>query len=172
MKKNAAILFLALSGYVGANTLPVTTLQELYEVYATLNTCHQYGYIGNEGLTVLDKFIQGNRYQDNTGNITTLTKDNINYYHSLQDSFVLEQQIKSTGINQSGIRLQIKTFCDQMNATAGGKLGVKTHIISPDNLPASAKPVFKKPSPNNAQTIPEDHPMKWENSPVQGIPIQ
>lgn len=37
MKKNAAILFLALSGYVGANTLPVTTLQELYEVYATLS---------------------------------------------------------------------------------------------------------------------------------------
>ncbi|HHF8008250.1 TPA: hypothetical protein ACPT1G_003453, partial [Escherichia coli] len=114
MKKTTAMLLLAFSGCAGAKTLPAENLQGLYEAYATLNTCHQYGYTGDESLTALDKLIRSNRYQDNTGNIMTLTKDNINYYHSLQDRFILEQQFKSKGINQSGIRLQIKTLCDQM----------------------------------------------------------
>ena len=172
MKKTTAMLLLAFSGCAGAKTLPAENLQGLYEAYATLNTCHQYGYTGDESLTALDKLIRSNRYQDNTGNIMTLTKDNINYYHSLQDRFILEQQFKSEGINQSGIRLQIKTLCDQMNAAVGGKLGVKTRVISPDDLPASAKPVFDKPATNNAPEIPEDRPMTWDNSPVQGIPIK
>ena len=105
MRKTAAMLLLAFSGCAGAKTLPAENLQGLYEAYATLNTCHQYGYTGDEALTALDKLIRSNRYQDNTGNIMTLTKDNINYYHSLQDRFILEQQFKSEGINQSGIRV-------------------------------------------------------------------
>ena len=72
MRKTAAMLLLAFSGCAGAKTLPAENLQGLYEAYATLNTCHQYGYTGDEALTALDKLIRSNRYQDNTGNIRTI----------------------------------------------------------------------------------------------------
>lgn len=172
MKKSAVVLLLAISGCASAKTLPMETLQVLYDAYANLNSCHKFGYIGDEVLSTLDKAIQANRYQDNLGNVTALTQDNINYYHSLHDQFILDQQSKSYSINQSGIRFQIKTLCDQLNTTLGDRLGVKANIISPDNLPESAKPVFSKESNHNAPTIPEDRPMTWENSPVQGIQVR
>lgn len=53
MRKTAAMLLLAFSGCAGAKTLPAENLQGLYEAYATLNTCHQYGYTGDEALTAL-----------------------------------------------------------------------------------------------------------------------
>ena len=101
------MLLLAFSGCAGAKHSPQKICKG-WRAYATLNTRHQYGYTGDEALTALDKLIRSNRYRDNTGNIMILTKDNINYYHSLRDRFILEQQFKSEGINQSGIRLQIK----------------------------------------------------------------
>jgi tRNA uridine 5-carbamoylmethylation protein Kti12 len=95
MKKTAAMLLLAFSGCAGAKTLPAENLQGLYEAYATLNTCHQYGYTGDEALTALDKLIRSNRYQDNTGNIMILTKDNINYYHSFRTALFLSSNSKA-----------------------------------------------------------------------------
>ncbi|WP_429066184.1 hypothetical protein [Aeromonas bestiarum] len=171
MKKALVILLLVCSGGTNANVVPIDTLQALYEAYAKLNTCHQYGYISDDVLEALDNIIQKNKYQDNLGNIASLTQDNINYYHSLQDGKILELQAYSNMPDQSGYRLNIKLLCDQRNSVMGSRLGVEAREISPEKLPASARPVINEGAEGGEQTTPEDKPMEWENSPVGGVSI-
>lgn len=168
MKKALAVLFLVCSGGANAKVVPIDTLQASYEIYATLNTCHQFGYIGGDVLGTLDDIIQGNQYQDNLGNISSLTQDNINYYHSLQDRKVLGLQEYSNMPDQSGHRFNIKILCDQLNSAMGSKLGIEAIVIPSENLPDSAKPITNGGEESGGQAMPEDKPMQWENSPVGG----
>lgn len=168
MKKALAVLFLVCSGGANAKVVPIDTLQASYEIYATLNTCHQFGYIGGDVLGTLDDIIQGNQYQDNLGNISSLTQDNISYYHSLQDRKVLGLQEYSNMPDQSGYRFNIKILCDQLNSAMGSKLGIEAIVIPSENLPDSAKPITSGGEKSGGQTTPEDKAIEWENSPVGG----
>lgn len=171
MKKILAILLFVCSGSTSAKVLPIDTLEVLYEAYANLNTCHHFGYIDNDVLGALDNIIQKNKYQDNLGNISSLTQDNINYYHSLQDRKILGLQEYSNMPDQSGYRFNIKLLCDQRNANIGSRLGIEARTIPSENLPASAKPITNGGEESSGQTIPEDKPIEWENSPVGGVNI-
>ncbi|WP_421212047.1 hypothetical protein [Aeromonas enteropelogenes] len=166
MKKGLAILLLTSTGGVNANVVPADTLQAFYEVYAKLNTCNQLGYIGDEVLRALDDVIQKNQYQDNLGNISSLSQDNINYYHSLRDEEISNLQSYSNNPEQSGVRPNIKLVCDQLNASMGNRLGVQTMVIPSDKLPASARPITNEDAENSGQTTPEDRAIEWENSPI------
>ncbi|CAM3954236.1 hypothetical protein [Aeromonas bestiarum] len=171
MKKAAAIILLVCSGYANAKILPIDTLQALYEVYAKLNTCHHFGYIDNDVLSSLDKVIQNNKYQDNVGNVSNLTQDNIDYYHSLHDRQILDLQAYSNNPEQSGSRPNIKILCDQLNTSTGSSLGIQAHIIPPDQLPTSARPILNEENGSSIQTPPEESPIEWESSPVEGATI-
>lgn len=171
MKKDLAILLLIYSGCANAQVVPIDALQASYEVYATLNTCHQFGYIGGDVLEALDNFIQRNKYQDNLGNISSLNQDNIDYYHSLQDRKILGLQEYSSIPDQSGSRFNIKILCDQLNSAMGSKLGIEATVIPSENLPDSAKPITNGEEKSGGQAMPEDKSMQWENSPVDGVNI-
>ncbi|WP_447766770.1 hypothetical protein [Aeromonas veronii] len=171
MKKTLAVLFLVCSGGTNAKVVSIDTLQASYEIYATLNTCHQFGYIDDDVLETLDDIIQGNQYQDHLGNISNLNQNSINYYHSLRDRTVLGLQEDSNMPDQSGYRFNIKMLCDQLNSAMGSKLGVETIVIPSENLPDSAKPIANGEEKSGGQATQEDKPMKWENSPVGGVNI-
>lgn len=171
MNKKISILLLACSSYANADIVPLDALPAHYEIYAKLNTCHQLGYIGNDILMPLDELIQSNSYQDNLGNISKLTQDNINYYRSLQDRQILGLQDYSNMPDQSGYRSNIKTLCDQLNSVMGSRLGIEARTIASKKLPASARPIISEGTESGGQAMPEDKPMQWENSPVGGVNI-
>lgn len=169
MKKGLAILLLISTDSTNANVVPIDTLQAFYEVYAKLNTCHQFGYISDDVLGALDDVIQGNKYQDNLGNISGLTQDNISYYHSLRDKEISNLQDYSNNTEQSGMRSNIKLVCDQLNVSMGEKLGVQAMVIPSEKLPDSAKSITNEDIKNSGKSTPEDSTVEWENSPVGGV---
>lgn len=169
MKKGLAILLLISSGSANANVVPIDTLQAFYEIYAKLNTCHQFGYISDDVLGELDDVIQRNKYQDNLGRISSLTKDNINYYHSLRDKEISNLQDYSNNPEQSGMRPNIKLVCDEINISMGKKLGVQAMIIPSEKLPDSAKPITNEEGEDSKQTPPNDKPIERKNNPDSGI---
>lgn len=170
MKKSLIVLLLISTGRANANVVPIDTLQVFYEVYAKLNTCHQLGYISDDVLGGLDDVIQRNKYQDNLGNISSVTQDNISYYHSLRDKEIYNLQDYSNNTEQSGMRSHIKLVCDQLNARMGSKLGIQAMVIPSEKLPASAKSITNEDAENNSGELPpEDRAVEWENSPVGGV---
>lgn len=170
MNKGLAILLLISAGSANANVVPIDRLQVFYEVYAKLNTCHQLGYISDDVLGALDDVIQRNKYQDNLGNISSVTQGDINYYHSLRDKEIYNLQDYSDNPEQSGMRSNIKLVCDQLNASMGSKLGIQAMVIPPEKLPASAKSITNEDAENNSGELPpEDRAVEWENSPVGGV---
>lgn len=171
MNKKISWLLLVCSSCANADIVSLNALPAHYEIYAKLNTCHQLGYIGDEVLMPLDELIQRNSYQDNIGNISKLTQDNVNYYHSLQDRQILNLQDYSNMPDQSGYRFNIKILCDQLNSAMGSRLGIQTMAIPSEKLPANAKPITNEGAENSEQTALEDKPMDWENSPIGGVNI-
>lgn len=154
-----SILLLTLSAE--AKVLPIQSYNVLTEQFSLLNTCRAEGYIVDTAvLKRLDKLIKRFEYQDASGTKTRITPAMEQEYHNRADMNVLNARML-------GQQDQASIVCNKVLKDFTDRFDELEEKISATNSPQTESPALA-PAP----TEPEDRPMKWENSPVQGIPIQ
>lgn len=140
-----------------AKVLPIQSYNVLTEQYSLLSTCRSEGYIVDTTvLRRLDTLIKRFEYQDASGTTTRVTPEMAQEYHNRGDMDVENARI----------------FGQQEQASAVCNKVLKDFRDGFDELEAKLSATTPAASPPPAPTVPEDRPVTWENSPVQGIPVQ
>ncbi|HCL5270750.1 TPA: hypothetical protein N2G33_002977 [Salmonella enterica] len=143
-----------------AKVLPIQSYNILTQQFSMLNTCRAEGYIVDTAvLKRLDKLIKRFEYQDASGTTTRITPAMEQEYQNRADMDVLNARML-------GQQDQVSIVCNKVLKDFTDRFDELEAKISATNPPQTESPALI-PAP----TEPEDRPMIWDNSPVQGIQV-
>ncbi|EFI5421408.1 hypothetical protein MWR31_15890 [Enterobacter hormaechei] len=143
-----------------AKVLPIQSYNILTQQFSMLNTCRAEGYIVDTAvLKRLDKLIKRFEYQDASGTTTRITPAMEQEYHNRADMDIMNARMLGQQ-DQASIACNkvLKDFTDRFD-----ELEAKISATNPSQT--------ESPALAPAPTAPEDRPMTWDNSPVQGIQV-